>query len=296
MAIIICPGGGYGAGWKTGVVYAADYFVPKGIAVIGLKYRLRPPHRLDNAGIQTGSPCSTPSGPSEWFASMPSSGTSIPTRLASRATRRVPTWRSILPRTSTWETSSRPIPSSTKQSARFCRRAIDLALAKKKFAVRLPQGRSSGFSGPHATNDGIHGGTTIEMPKAIKADLEKLGVPVHMAIFDQGASRRRQPDPATSQERLPAREVARLVVEVAGSTPEANSVMSLSLLGCRRPWPRCRRHDASLHPSGVGKQRPITEMIIGAGASLDVDFPCDRRARGSRGVRRGSIPDGDRLG
>ncbi|HET6325642.1 MAG TPA: alpha/beta hydrolase [Planctomycetaceae bacterium] len=53
MAIIVCPGGGYGAlGWKTGVVYAADYFVPKGVAVIGLKYRLRPPHRVDNAGIQ----------------------------------------------------------------------------------------------------------------------------------------------------------------------------------------------------------------------------------------------------
>ncbi len=28
--------------WKTHVVFAADYFVPKGVAVIGLKYRLRP--------------------------------------------------------------------------------------------------------------------------------------------------------------------------------------------------------------------------------------------------------------
>lgn len=53
MALIVCPGCGYGArDWKTHVVYAADYFVPKGVAVAGLKYRTRPPYRVDNAGIQ----------------------------------------------------------------------------------------------------------------------------------------------------------------------------------------------------------------------------------------------------
>jgi acetyl esterase/lipase len=39
----------------------------------------------------------------------------------------------------------------------------------------------------HATNDGINGGAPIELPKAIEADLQKLGVPVRMAIFDEGA-------------------------------------------------------------------------------------------------------------
>ncbi|MFA6545430.1 MAG: alpha/beta hydrolase, partial [Limisphaerales bacterium] len=38
----------------------------------------------------------------------------------------------------------------------------------------------------HATNDGIKGGAPIEMPRAIRADLEKLGVPVRMEIFDEG--------------------------------------------------------------------------------------------------------------
>jgi hypothetical protein len=39
----------------------------------------------------------------------------------------------------------------------------------------------------HATNDGIQGGAPIELPRQIKADLEKLGVPVAMAVFDEGA-------------------------------------------------------------------------------------------------------------
>jgi acetyl esterase/lipase len=39
----------------------------------------------------------------------------------------------------------------------------------------------------HATNDGITGGAPIELPRAIKADLEKLGVPVKMHEFDEGA-------------------------------------------------------------------------------------------------------------
>jgi endo-1,4-beta-xylanase len=53
MAIVVCAGGGYGGhDWKTHVVYAAQVFHPLGVAVIGLKYRTRPPHKLDNPGIQ----------------------------------------------------------------------------------------------------------------------------------------------------------------------------------------------------------------------------------------------------
>jgi acetyl esterase/lipase len=53
MAIIVCAGGGYGGhDWRTHVVYAAEVFNPKGVTVIGLKYRTRPPHKVDNAGIQ----------------------------------------------------------------------------------------------------------------------------------------------------------------------------------------------------------------------------------------------------
>ena len=53
MAVVVCAGGGYGGhDWKTHVEYAAQVFNPMGVAVIGLKYRTRPPHKLDNAGIQ----------------------------------------------------------------------------------------------------------------------------------------------------------------------------------------------------------------------------------------------------
>ena len=49
MAIVACAGGGYGGHtWKTHVVYAAQVFNPIGVAVIGLKYRTRPPHLLPN--------------------------------------------------------------------------------------------------------------------------------------------------------------------------------------------------------------------------------------------------------
>jgi acetyl esterase/lipase len=39
----------------------------------------------------------------------------------------------------------------------------------------------------HASNDGQGGGAPIELPRAIKADLAKLGVPVQLEVFDEGA-------------------------------------------------------------------------------------------------------------
>lgn len=53
MAVVVCAGGGYGGhDWRTHVVYAAQVFNPMGVAVIGLKYRTRPPHRVKNEEIQ----------------------------------------------------------------------------------------------------------------------------------------------------------------------------------------------------------------------------------------------------
>ena len=53
MAIIVCAGGGYGGlDWRTHVHFAAEVFNAQGVAVIGLKYRTRPPHLGDNASIQ----------------------------------------------------------------------------------------------------------------------------------------------------------------------------------------------------------------------------------------------------
>jgi acetyl esterase/lipase len=53
MAVVVCAGGGYGGlDWKTHVVYAAAVFNPMGVAVIGLKYRTRPPYKVPNDQIQ----------------------------------------------------------------------------------------------------------------------------------------------------------------------------------------------------------------------------------------------------
>lgn len=53
MAIIVCPGGGYGAlDWRTHVVYAAQVFNPQGVAIVGLKYRTRPPNGTTNEEIR----------------------------------------------------------------------------------------------------------------------------------------------------------------------------------------------------------------------------------------------------
>lgn len=42
-----------GHDWKAHVVYAADVFDPMGVAVIGLKYRTRPPHKGTNQDVQS---------------------------------------------------------------------------------------------------------------------------------------------------------------------------------------------------------------------------------------------------
>jgi acetyl esterase/lipase len=187
MAMIVCPGGGYGAlDWKTHVVYAAAVFVPKGVAVIGLKYRTRPPHRVTNAGIQE-----------------------ITLLDAQRAV------RLVRARAQEWNIDRHQIgivgysaganlamnlaanfDAGDKQSAD----PVERESSRPDFAVGLAtwhwRKKESPFSfrkdGPpvflvHATNDGIRGGAPIELPQAIQADLNKLGVPVRLEVFDQGA-------------------------------------------------------------------------------------------------------------
>jgi hypothetical protein len=53
LAITVGPGGGYGLmDWKTHVVYAAQVFNAKGVVIMGLKYRTRPPNGKSNEDIQ----------------------------------------------------------------------------------------------------------------------------------------------------------------------------------------------------------------------------------------------------
>ncbi len=187
MAIILCAGGGYGSlDWKTHVVYAAEVFNPLGVAVIGLKYRLRPPHRLDNAGIQA--------------------LTLLDAKRAVRTVRhRAAEW-GIDPRGIGVAGYSAGANLAMNLAANFdagdatAADPIERESSRPDFAVGLATWHWRQKESPfvfrrdtppvflvHATNDGIGGGAPIELPRAIKADLEKLDVPVRMEIFDEGA-------------------------------------------------------------------------------------------------------------
>ncbi|WP_395742271.1 alpha/beta hydrolase [Prosthecobacter sp.] len=187
MALIVCAGGGYGAlDWRTHVEYAAQVFNPKGVAIIGLKYRLRPPHKVDNAGIQA--------------------LTLLDAKRAVRLVRhRAAEW-GIDPRQIGIAGYSAGGNLSMNLAANFDRGdaqspdPIERESSRPDFAVGLAtwhwRQKESPFVFPkdappvflvHATNDGLQGGAPIEMSQDIKADLETLGVPVRMAVFDQGA-------------------------------------------------------------------------------------------------------------
>lgn len=187
MAIVVCAGGGYGAlDWKTHVVYAAQDFGPRGVAVIGLKYRTRPPHLGSNESIQA-----------------------LALQDAKRAI------RTVRHRAVEWKLDPHKIgiagysaganlamnlaanfdagdPASTDPIEQVSSRpdfAIGLATwhwRKKESPFRFKSDTPPVFL-VHATNDGINGGAPIELPRAIKADLEELGVPVRMDEFDVGA-------------------------------------------------------------------------------------------------------------
>jgi len=187
MAIIVCAGGGYGAlDWKTHVTYAAEVFNPMGVAVIGLKYRLRPPHQLDNASIQA--------------------LTLLDAYRAVRSARhRAAEW-GIDPHKIGIAGYSAGANLAINLAANFdCGDAkandpIERESSRPDFAVgcatwHWPQKASpfkfSKDTPPvyqvYATNNGITGGAPIELPRAIKGDLEKLGVPVKMDEFNEGA-------------------------------------------------------------------------------------------------------------
>lgn len=185
-AIIVCAGGGYGAlDWKTHVVHAAAVFNAQGVAVIGLKYRLRPPNGQRNEEIQ--------------------SITLLDARRAVRTVReRAIEWK-IDPRQIGVVGYSAGANLAMNLAANFdpgdatSPDPIEHQSSRPDFAVGLAtwhwRQKESPFHFPkdtppvflvHATNDGLDGGAPIEMPRAIKADLEKLGVPVRMVEFDEG--------------------------------------------------------------------------------------------------------------
>lgn len=181
MAIIICPGGGYGGlDWKTHVVYAARVFNALGVTVVGLKYRTRPPHLLDNAGIQALTLLDAQravrlvrSRAAEWHLDPHrigvagySAGANLAMNLAANFSAGDPQAADPVERE-----SSRP----------------DFAVGLGVWHWRQP---ASPFRFPsnappvylvHATTD-----KPVELPQQIKADLTKLGVPVRLDMFEEG--------------------------------------------------------------------------------------------------------------
>jgi endo-1,4-beta-xylanase len=187
MAVVVCPGGGYGAlDWKTHVVYAADYFVPRGVAVIGLKYRTRPPNAGTNADIQA-------------IALLDAKRALRVVRSRAREWRVDPHQVGIVGY-SAGANLAMNLASNFDAGDEKAADPVERLSSRPDFAVGLATWHWGKKESPfafqkdappvflvHATNDGITGGAPIELPRAIQADLEKLGVPVRMEVFDRGA-------------------------------------------------------------------------------------------------------------
>ncbi|WP_417376442.1 alpha/beta hydrolase [Gimesia maris] len=187
MALIVCAGGGYGSlDWKTHVIYAADVFNPMGVAVIGLKYRTRPPFRGSNEQIQALTLLDAKRAvrlvrhrakqwgldPHQIGIAGYSAGGNLAMNLAANFDSGDPKSADPIERE-----SSRPDFAIGLATWHWRQKKSPFTFRKDSPPVFLV----------HATNDGIKGGAPIELPKEITADLQKLGVPVKMAIFDVGA-------------------------------------------------------------------------------------------------------------
>ncbi len=181
LAVIVCAGGGYGGlDWRTHVAYAAHVFNAKGVAVIGLKYRTRPPHLVSNEGIQALTLLDAKravrlvrSRAAEWQLDPHkigivgySAGANLAMNLAAKFDAGDPQAADPVERQ-----SSRP----------------DFAVGLGVWHWRKPV---SPFHFPsnappvylvHATTD-----KPLELPQQIKADLLKLGVPVRLDLFEEG--------------------------------------------------------------------------------------------------------------
>lgn len=192
IALIVCAGGGYGGlDWKTHVDFAARAFQPLGVTVVGLKYRLRPPHRVDNAGIQALTLLDAKRAvrllrhrAAEWGIDPRrigiagySAGANLAMNLAANFDAGDP---------------ASPDPVERHRS----RPDFAVGLATWHWRQSAPPFRFPPQAPPvflvHATNDGLPGpdgrigGAPIGLVREIERDLTSLGVPVRLAVFDEG--------------------------------------------------------------------------------------------------------------
>ena len=192
VALIVCAGGGYGGlDWKTHVEYAARVFNPLGVTIVGLKYRLRPPHRVDNAGIQA--------------------LTLLDAKRAVRLVRhRAAEWgidphRIGIAGYSAGGNLAMNLAANFDAGSADASDPVERLSSRPDFAVGLATWHWRESRSPfrfeqdappvflvHATNDGVPGpdervgGAPIGLVREIERDLQALGVPVKLAVFDEG--------------------------------------------------------------------------------------------------------------
>jgi acetyl esterase/lipase len=181
MAVVVCAGGGYGGlDWRTHVVYAAQVFNPKGVAVIGLKYRTRPPHMVDNEGIQEITLLDAKRAvrfvrhrAAEWNLDPHkigvvgySAGANLAMNLAANFDAGDPKASDPIERQ-----GSRPDFAVGLGTWHWRKKESPFEFSRNSPPVFLV----------HATTD-----VPLELPRQIKADLENLGVPVRLEMFAEG--------------------------------------------------------------------------------------------------------------
>jgi len=191
LALIVCPGGAYRLlDWTTHVVDTALYFNPRGIAVIGLKYRTSPPNPITKANREI--PLMdlkravrlVRSHAAEWNIDPNkigvlgfSAGANLALTLA--ASFDEGDQQSTDP---VEKISSRPDFVIGCSTWHWREKTSPFVFSKKTPPVFLI----------HATNDGLPDkngnivGAPIELPYAIQKQLEDLGVPVHLEIYNVG--------------------------------------------------------------------------------------------------------------
>ncbi len=215
MALVVCAGGGYGGhAWKTHVVYAAEVFNPMGIAVIGLKYRTRPPHKLDNAGIQA--------------------LTLIDAKRAMRFVRHHAAEWGIDPAKVGVAGYSAGANLAMNLAANFdlgdpqANDPIDRLSSRPDFAVGLGTWHWRKPENPfvfkansppvflvHATTD-----KPVEIATNIVADLKKLGVPARLDLFEEGGHGVGNLIPTRVQHDFPGARWPKLLVDWLGTLPK----------------------------------------------------------------------------
>ncbi len=198
------------------MVYAAQVFNPMGIAVIGLKYRTRPPHLLPHAGIQALTLLDAKRAIALYDIALPPNGALIPPRSVSwRATRRGANLAMNL--AANFDLGD---PAATDPIERLSSRPA-FAVGLGTWHWRQPQNpfvfqaNSPPVYLVHATTD-----KPVEIATNIVADLKKLGVPARLDLFEEGGHGVGNLIPQRVKNGFPGAQWPQLLVEWLETLPE----------------------------------------------------------------------------